>query len=335
MFITRTLFHSESVRLWAFSVSFRRSYHTHMRHRQLAVLLTLASTPGLSAFVVVPVPRCDVISPPYLARGDRRAALSRDGLLMMAPPPKVKSSYYKRPSAALERGGGFYVPGLEGVRLRVAVASVLTIGLVLNRILSPTGDGAPATSQTISEALGAVGIAFVFAQSAVQSKLEADIERDELRAAFVSRLSEVQEVGGALADGQWPTSAAARARWAASALLKLTPARAAVWVDANGGIMLRFGRFPDDTASESSADFRTTLAPPNGAAASGAAYTVELGESRPPSPLPSNAESVAVCRCGGGIFALASERSEAFATDDLRWLERCMQLIQMTTPVSS
>ena len=32
--------------------------------------------------------------------------------------------------------------------------------------------------------------------------------------------------------------------------------------------------------------------------------------------LPSNAESVAVCRCGGGIFALASERSEAFATDD-------------------
>ena len=83
------------------------------------------------------------------------------------PPPPLNKGYGARPSAAVEQGGSFYVPGLEGARVRIAGATVLTVGLVLNRVLSP---GDPTGSQTVSEALGALSIAIIFAQSAAQQK---------------------------------------------------------------------------------------------------------------------------------------------------------------------
>ena len=255
---------------------------------------------------------------------------------MMAAPPNKKSpkssAYYRRPSAALERGGGFYVPGLEGSRLRVAVASILSVGLVLNRILSP---GTPTSSQVASEVLGAVGIAFVFAQSVVQSRLEAEIEADELRSALVSRLSEVQETGPSLADGSRPPLAAARAKWAAAALLRLTPARAAVWVASDGEVLLRFGRFPDDSGAASGGDGEALLSTLRSSRPASqpeaAAWSVELGSAAapPPHPLPSNSESAAICQCGGGVLALASERPAAFSAEHLQSLERCKLLIEM------
>ena len=48
-------------------------------------------------------------------------------------PQKNMSSYYKRPSAALERGGGFFVPGLEGYKLRAAMGTLVLTLLALNR----------------------------------------------------------------------------------------------------------------------------------------------------------------------------------------------------------
>lgn len=85
--------------------------------------------------------------PPLMAQGPKGSAKER--------------GFYTRPSAAVERGGGFYVPGLEGYRWRLAVASVLSAALVLNRLLSP---GEAAQSQLASEILGSVGCAFLLAQ---------------------------------------------------------------------------------------------------------------------------------------------------------------------------
>ena len=124
------------------------------------------------------------------------------------PPPKVKGSgYYVRPSAALERGGGFYVPGLEGDRLRLLVAVVLGVGLVLNRVLS---EGTPVLSQGISEALGFAGIGLLILQ-VVSDEEEARVQENiARRAAAVARLRELNELSPAL-----PAAAAERARWAA------------------------------------------------------------------------------------------------------------------------
>jgi hypothetical protein len=48
------------------------------------------------------------------------------------PEPAVKSSYYKNPSRAIERGGGFYIPGLRGPRLRFFVGGAVLLSLTLN-----------------------------------------------------------------------------------------------------------------------------------------------------------------------------------------------------------
>ncbi|CAM9898633.1 unnamed protein product [Choristocarpus tenellus] len=65
------------------------------------------------------------------------------------PPTKNLSSYYKRPSAAIERGGGFFIPGLQGSRLQLVFSGVI-LGLLL------LGGSPPSTmspSQLSSEVL--------------------------------------------------------------------------------------------------------------------------------------------------------------------------------------
>ncbi|KAH8049807.1 D-arabinose 1-dehydrogenase [Aureococcus anophagefferens] len=54
---------------------------------------------------------------------------------------KQAKGFYIRPSAAIERGGGFFVPGLEGTKLRVALGGGL-VGLVALSV-ALGGDAAP------------------------------------------------------------------------------------------------------------------------------------------------------------------------------------------------
>ena len=259
-----------------------------------------------------------------------RAAFNGISVAMMAAPPPPPKAFYNRPSAALERGGGFYVPGLEGTKLRVVAATVLTAGLTLNRFLSP---GEPASSQIVSEALGAFGCLLIFAQSASQAKLEKEIEADDLRAAFAARQSEVQELSSSLrADANQE----ARARWSAAALLRLTPARAVLWIGAGANeaaddVLIRYGRFPPGDAATAKgaggAQLRAML--PVGVRSTSVELSDGVSEARPPAPLPSNAASVALCRCGDGVVALASERPAAFSPQHIQWLEAAARLLEL------
>jgi hypothetical protein len=70
---------------------------------------------------------------------------------------------YVRPSKALEVGGGFYVPGLEGYRLRVAIVGLVLTLLALNRLLLP--GYTPKPSQVVSEGIVVFTALFVFAQA--------------------------------------------------------------------------------------------------------------------------------------------------------------------------
>ena len=239
-------------------------------------------------------------------------------IMMAKKPPPARPGYYARPSAAVEQGGGFYVPGLEGSRLRVVAAAVLSAALVFNRVLSP---GEPASSQIVSEVLGAVGCAIIFVQSAAQQAIEREMEQDALRAAFAARLKDTQELSDAV-------SSTARARWAAGALLRVTSARAVVWTASDGSLLMRFGRFPDSdgvAADGADASLRSLLPSPN----MQSAVLAELGASgRAPPPLPSNAASVAVCSCGDGVLALASEQPSAFTEKHLGWLQSCARYLE-------
>lgn len=66
-------------------------------------------------------------------------------------PPKTKSSFYKNPSKAIEKGGGFYFPGLRGPRLRLFVTVVGVSLLTINHLASLRSPATIPSSFTISE----------------------------------------------------------------------------------------------------------------------------------------------------------------------------------------
>jgi hypothetical protein len=75
-------------------------------------------------------------------------------------PPFVKSSFYKNPSRAIEKGGGFFIPGLRGPRLRYAVGAILLALLVANMpdgiLISQYFASDILASTKVSTALGAL-----------------------------------------------------------------------------------------------------------------------------------------------------------------------------------
>lgn len=239
---------------------------------------------------------------------------------MASPPPPVKAGYYARPSAAFEQGGGFYVPGLEGPRLRLAAATVLSTGLVMNRFLSP---GTPQPSQMISELLGAAGCLYIVVQVAVASKAKQQADMERFRAMRASRLEEQKFIDEESLDAD----SSRRAQWAANSLLSLTPARAVVWVDAalkgkqqegEPRVLLRFGRFSENLEDGCClTPLFECLGDKDMVSLGGPDFPIP----RPPqSPLPSNAESVLLLRTSAkGVLVIASEQTDAFSEKHGLW----------------
>lgn len=81
-------------------------------------------------------------------------------------PPSVKPAFYKNPSKAIEKGGGFFIPGLRGPRLRYFVFILASCLLALNHIASPS---AHTTTQTTSEIFAAFSLLAVLATAVADS----------------------------------------------------------------------------------------------------------------------------------------------------------------------
>jgi hypothetical protein len=73
--------------------------------------------------------------------------------------------YYRRPSRAIEKGGGFYVPGLEGEKIRVLSAGILVLMIASNRAGVQTADA----SQITSEAIGVIMALILFLQGLAEA----------------------------------------------------------------------------------------------------------------------------------------------------------------------
>lgn len=68
--------------------------------------------------------------------------------------------FYRRPSKAIEQGGGFFVPGLEGERVRLLTAFALLVALLVNRVGLTEVSFRVQTSETV----GALVVFLLFAQ---------------------------------------------------------------------------------------------------------------------------------------------------------------------------
>lgn len=139
-----------------------------------------------------------------------------------APPPPVKSSFYRNPSKAIEKGGGFFIPGLRGPRLRYFLVIVAGTLLTINHLSSIA---VQASTFRISETLAAAAILGVFG-TAIADTLE---ERKEQAIAENStedddNLLQIDETSTKLSDfSNLQSSPSNIVQWATNICTNLTP----------------------------------------------------------------------------------------------------------------
>lgn len=90
-------------------------------------------------------------------------AVGDDDKKDMKTMPGMKG-YYRRPSRAIEKGGGFFVPGLEGERIRLLTSVALFAMFSLNR----AGQLVQTLPQIISEVTGLVMALVLFLQGVAE-----------------------------------------------------------------------------------------------------------------------------------------------------------------------
>lgn len=161
---------------------------------------------------------------------------------------------YVRPSAAIERGSGFFIPGLEGPRVRLLFGLTVLILTAVNHFL---GDAPPTSS--LSEAL-AVGYAvLLLLQAAIEFGKEDmgyvvvamdDKERKQTKAAAASTEGMVQRWAGSDDDDEgWKE----RVKWSAASYVSLTPATQMMLLE-NDTVVYSLGKDESTTAATTAAD---------------------------------------------------------------------------------
>lgn len=101
---------------------------------------------------------------------DNRPLKSQSSSLLMSTESDMEGKrgmkgYYRRPSRAIEKGGGFFVPGLEGEKIRVVSAAAIILMIASNR----AGVQDATVSQITSEIIGIVMALILFLQGIAEA----------------------------------------------------------------------------------------------------------------------------------------------------------------------
>lgn len=143
-----------------------------------------------------------------------------------------RNGVYVRPSAAIERGSGFFVPGLEGFKVRILVGCVVILFTIFNHwydqqvIASESGSSPFRGGNTFSESLAIVYGVLVLFQGLIEARKEGlsmltSKNDDTAQAnANVKLLQQQWSIGNSNENTDWRC----KVEWAASTFLSLTPA---------------------------------------------------------------------------------------------------------------
>lgn len=166
-----------------------------------------------------------LLSPSSKGRATRADGFRKDyGIVTAASKESQRGErkgFYVRPSAAIEKGGGFFIPGLEGEwRLRVLCSSIVAILLAANRF---PGYEVP-QSQVVSESVGATAAVLLLVQALSKTMGLKPQQKDEelVPVAQTNRVSFVTQ--------KYSQVQSENLSWAANAMLDLVACRGAVLV---------------------------------------------------------------------------------------------------------
>ena len=180
---------------------------------------------------------------------------------------------YVRPSGAIEKGSGFFVPGLEGPKVRLVIGLVLLGATVINHFLllgsfgsAPKIDGSEAVESSFlnfSETTAVVYSILILFQSAIE------YAKETLPEAYGEATSKGKTKGNTkplidnnteVLEQKWSSisesanessSYRSRVQWAAASFLSMTPTTQIMLLTAEEGIQYRLGTF-SKTANDSS-----------------------------------------------------------------------------------
>ena len=148
-------------------------------------------------------------------------ALTSTTLAAADKPNKKQTGVYSRPSAAIERGSGFFVPGLEGPKVRLMVGLVLLSLVVVNSTFDNSIDSS--NNNIFSTVISAAFASLVLFQAAVE------FQKESVVVATTQSSGQPDEQRGTLFSQRWSIAAMDKAwknrvEWAASSFLSLTAA---------------------------------------------------------------------------------------------------------------
>lgn len=176
----------------------------------------------------------------------------------MAKDSSSNKGVYSRPSAAIERGSGFFIPGLEGPRVRLVFGIVVLVLTVLNHVL---------LSSNLPTVAFPERVAVIYA---VLLLIQAAIEFGKEEKGYVVTLetdtSQQEMESGAASTQTWSTStqlsdeAKERVQWAAASYLSLTPATYMMLLNRSDGVVYRLGAHVAPAADVSSTEMEGTRA---------------------------------------------------------------------------
>jgi len=180
--------------------------------------------------------------------------------------PKAKGVYV-RPSGAIERGSGFFVPGLEGPRVRVLFGGIILLLTGLNHIfgLGAAGGGGTTTSFSLEEQIAIFYSILVLFQAAIEFRkdvLMMDMDSQTTTGSTsnsnnpVLRKEMIQKWNQG--DQELSESDKEKIQWAAASFLSVTPATQMLLLSKDS-ILYRLGGNDDESISSSSSSSSSTI----------------------------------------------------------------------------
>jgi len=306
-------------------------YHHRRRDFRLlrlgiCLLLLSSLTPTTSAFSEIQIQRSVLTT----NNDASRQHLSRRWHVFLAatqdnnsPQRKIgkKEGVYVRPSAAIERGSGFFIPGLEGAKVRVAVGVLL---LVVNALVFATNTASTATNGNLfTQGLSAVFALLVLFQAAIEVSREEKRMNGDVATVTAESPQQVWQKRWSVPpmDERWKE----RVEWAASSYLALTPARNIILLGP-GKVLFSLGCDILDVPAESCLAALETIA-------NSTSGRVTIPKSHPAATnVPETTRCVVLQRVNDEqqicLMVLSDQLLASFTKQDLKWLGQLAAYVQ-------
>jgi hypothetical protein len=186
-----------------------------------------------------------------------------------------KQGVYTRPSAAIERGSGFFVPGLEGAKVRLAVGTVLLFLAAVNHFLSvssTTTSTSAMAGNALAEGLAVFYSLLVLVQAAIEyTKDDLSATRNAGQAAgggsdVKKKKRAAEKASSSYQQQQWSSNIPMdeeyndddwkdQVEWSTQTYLSLTPATSIMLIGGSPGrVIYRFGTPNNEISNDEEED---------------------------------------------------------------------------------